>query len=101
MKASIRIAVRAYPVEVKDARTGEHFTDSIVLDKNRLQAGAVFDLSDEDIICRIYNRQGYRVLDIGKPDKQELTVDLYDLYFRNKIPGWDKIKPEAGVCDAE
>ena len=80
MKTEIKIPVRAYPVELKDTRTGERITDTIVLEKSRLQAGAMFDLGDEDIICRIYNRQGYRVLEIGKPDKMELTVDLQQLY---------------------
>ena len=80
MKTEIKIPVRAYPVELKDTRTGERFSDTIVLEKSRLQAGALFDLSDEDIIYRIYNRQGYRVLEIGKPDKVALAVDLQQLY---------------------
>jgi len=80
MKTAIKIPVRAYTVELKDARTGERITDTIVLEKSRLQAGALFDLGDEDIICRIYNRQGFRVLEIGKPDKVELAVDLQQLY---------------------
>lgn len=80
MKTEIKIPVRVYPVELKDARTGERITDTIVLEKARLQAGAIFDLSDEGIIYRIYNHQGYRVLEIGKPRKVELTVDLEELY---------------------
>lgn len=80
MKTEIKIPVRAYPVVLKDTRTGELLHDTIVLEKSRLQAGAMFDLSDEDIICRIYNRKGYRVLEIGKPDKVELAVDLQQLY---------------------
>lgn len=80
MKTEIKIPVRAYPVELKDTRTGELLHDTIVLEKSRLQAGAMFDLGDEDIICRIYNRKGYRVLEIGKPDKVELAVDLQQLY---------------------
>lgn len=80
MKNEIKIAVRAYPVVLKDTRTGEVKNDTIVLEKSRLQAGALFDLGDEDIIYRIYNRQGFRVLEIGKPDKQEITMDLTDIY---------------------
>lgn len=76
MKTEIKIPVRVYPVELKDTRTGERITDTIVLEKSRIQAGAMFDLGDEDIIYRIYNRQGYRVLEIGKPQKVELTIDL-------------------------
>lgn len=80
MKTEIKIPVRTYPVVLKDTRTGELLHDSIVLEKSRLQAGAMFDLGDEDIICRIYNRKGYRVLEIGKPAKVELAVDLQQLY---------------------
>lgn len=80
MKTEIKIPVRAYTVELKDTRTGERITDTIVLEKSRVQAGAMFDLGDEDIIYRIYNRQGYRVLEIGKPQKVELSVDLGKLY---------------------
>ena len=80
MKTAIKIPVRAYTVELKDARTGERITDTIVLEKSRLQAGALFDLGDEDIICRIYNRQGFRVLEIGKPVKVDLNLDLTEMY---------------------
>ena len=85
MKTEIKIPVRAYQVELKDARTGERSTDTIVLEKSRIQAAALFDLGDEDIIYRIYNRQGYRVLEIGKPKKVELTVDLEQIY-REQVP---------------
>ena len=96
MKNEIKIAVRAYPVVMKDTRTGEVKNDTIVLEKSRLQAGAMFDLGDEDIICRIYNRQGYRVLEIGKPDKREITMDLTDIYAF-------MIEKQQGVgnCDTE
>ena len=83
MRTEIKIPVRVYSVELKDARTGERLTDTIVLEKSRIQAGAMFDLGDEDIIYRIYNRQGYRVLEIGKPQKVELAVDLEQLYMDN------------------
>lgn len=80
MTTEIKITVRAYPVEIRDERTGEKMKDQIVLDKAMLQAGAMVGLGDEDIIFRLYNRKGYRVLEIGKPVKLELTVDLEELY---------------------
>ena len=81
MKNEIKISVRAYMVQIKDARTGEKTTDTIVLTKQQLQAGAMFDLGAEDIIYRTYNRQGYRVMEIGKPRKVELALDLEKLYM--------------------
>lgn len=98
MKTEIKIAVRAYPVVMKDTRTSEVKNDIIVLEKSRLQAGALFDLSDEDIIYRIYNRQGYRVLEIGKQDKQEISLNLETAYA-----ACIEIKEQQGVgtCDTE
>lgn len=85
MNMEIKIPVRVYQVTVKDTRTGEVMQDEIVLEKSRIQAGALFDLGDEDIICRIYNRKGYRVQEIGKPHKVELTVDLKTVYTAHKF----------------
>lgn len=82
MKTEIKIPVRGYQVTLKDTRTGEVMEDTIVLEKSRLQAGALFELGDEDIIYRIYNRKGYRVLDISKPRKVELAIDLEELYTK-------------------
>lgn len=83
MKTEIKVAVRAYPVTVKDTRSGEVQGDTIVLEKSRLQAGVMFDLGAEDIIYRIYNRRGYRVLEVGKPRKLELVLDLEELYTKH------------------
>ncbi len=76
MKTEINIPVRAYQVELKDTRTGKLLTDTIVLEKSRIQAAALFNMGDKDIICRTYNHKGFRVLEIGKPEKLELTIDL-------------------------
>lgn len=91
MKTEIKITVRAYLLLIRDERTGEKTTDTIVLDKARLQAGAMVGLSDEDLICRLYNRQGYRVLDIGQPSKADLTLDLLELFNEQ---GADACEPE-------
>lgn len=81
VKTEIKIQARAYQVRLKDTRTGEKSHDTIVLTKEQIRAGAMFDLGNEDIIYRAYNRQGFRVLEIGKPEKLELTVDLEELYL--------------------
>ena len=76
MKTEVKIQVRAYPVKLRDHRTGETSSDMIVLSKEMLQAAGLIGMTDEDLIYRTYNRQGYKVLEIGKPNKRELTVDL-------------------------
>ena len=80
MKTAIKITVRAYHVDIRDMRTGEVQKDTIVVTKEMLQSAALLGMTDEDIIYRLYNRQGYRVLSIDKPVKAELPVDLYELY---------------------
>ena len=95
MKTEKMITVRAYPVEIRDERTGEKMKDTIVLDKAMLQAGAMVGLGDEDLVYRLYNRKGYRVFEIGKPVKADLMVDLEQLY-REQSTG-----QEGAACDAE
>ena len=97
MITEIKIPVRVYPVTLKDTRTGEVMKDRIVLEKSRLQAGALFDLGDEDIIYRIYNRQGYRVMEIEKPQKVELIIDLRRAYYIQML----RDDQEAEACDTE
>lgn len=87
MKTEIKITVRAYPVEIRDERSGEQKQDKIVLDKARLQAASFVGMDDKDLIFRIYNRQGFRVLEVGKPTKAEITVNLYDGYKQLQITG--------------
>lgn len=91
MKTEIKITARAYPVQIRDERTGEKQSDTIVLSKQKIQAAATIGLSDRDLIHRLCNRQGYHVLDVGKPKKKEIIVDLLELYEGQ----------EAGACDPE
>ncbi len=76
MKTTVDIQVRDYLVEIRDEREGKTFPDHIVLDKPRLQAAALVGLTDKDLIYQLYNRQGYRVLNICPPTKRTLTVAL-------------------------
>ena len=80
MKTEVMITVRAYSVQIRDERTGETKGDTIVLTKQKIQAVATIGMSDRDLINRLYNRQGYHVLDVGKPKKKEIIVDLLELY---------------------
>ncbi len=76
MKNEITIQVRTYPVTIRDQRTGEQQEDLLTLDKRQLQAAQLAGQSSNELIFRIYNRQGYYVLNIGKPTKREARVDL-------------------------
>lgn len=101
MKTEVKIQIRAYPVKLKDHRTGETSSDMIVLSKEMLQAAGLIGMTDEDLIYRTYNRQGYKVLEIGVVQKHEIIIDLYQLYFdKNALPLYSPIpRQEAEACD--
>lgn len=80
MKTEYTIKTRMFLVTIKDMRTGEIKEDSIVLDKAQLQAVAEIGMDCNELIYRTYNRQGYKVLDIGTPEKRTITIDLAELY---------------------
>ena len=79
MKHTITINTREYPVTLRDERTGEISTDMITLSKEELRAARIVGESSTDLIYRCYNRQGFRVLDVGKPIKREISIDLTEL----------------------
>ena len=89
MKTTFDLQVRAFPVKIRDERTGEEDVDIIVLDKPRLQAAQLVGQSSKELIERIYHKQGFKVLDVGKADK--MTVQLQfdrvydDLMIRKEI----------------
>ena len=76
MRHEITIPVRRFPVTVRDGRTGQESVDSITLSKAELQAARLVGQSSTELIYRLYNRQGYKVLSIGEAVKSELHVDL-------------------------
>lgn len=83
MITTTTIKALAYPVKLKDHRTGKHLEDTIVLPKEWLQICGSDGLNicdDKHMIYRAYNLKGFEVLEIGKRHKVQLTVDLSQLY---------------------
>ena len=80
MTNEVTMQARAYSVTVEDQRSGEKSVELIALDKQQLQAAQIVGRSSNELIYRLFNRQGYKVLDIGKPVKKEIVVDLTELY---------------------
>ena len=79
MKTNISIEARRFPVTLRDERTGEIIQSSI-LDKQRLQAAQLVGQSSKELIHRFYNRQGFRLLEIGTPERRSLNLSLEDLW---------------------
>lgn len=80
MKTTYDLQIRAFPVKIRDERTGEEDVDIIVLDKPRLQAAQMVGQSSKELIERIYHKQGFKVLDIGKADKLTVQLQLDRVY---------------------
>ena len=80
MTNEVTMQARAYSVTVEDQRSGEKSVELIALDKQQLQAAQIVGQSSNELIYRLFNRQGYKVHEIGKPVKKEIVVDLTELY---------------------
>ena len=74
MTNEVTMQARAYSVTVEDQRSGEKSVELIALDKQQLQAAQIVGQSSNELIYRLFNRQGYKVLDIGKPVKKEIEI---------------------------
>lgn len=80
MKTNITIETRRFPVELLDERTGCASSEYIVLDKRQLRAAQMVGQSSKELIRRIYNRQGFRVLEIGVPERRSIDLNLDELW---------------------
>lgn len=86
MTTELKIYVRAFVVRIHDHHTGTERDELIVLDKAQLQAANLVGQSSKELIERICDRAGYTALHIGKPQKQEISLDLSELYRAFNYP---------------
>ena len=83
MKTEMKIKTFAYPVTLKDNRTGEQLQDTIVIPKEWLQICGSDGLNisdDKHMVYRAYNIRGYEVIEIGKRRSIQLSIDLERAY---------------------
>ena len=66
----------AFPVIVENTETQEVKKDIIVLTKEHLRAAQLVGQSSKELITRICANEGYRVVEIGKPAKRDVTFNL-------------------------
>lgn len=76
MKNEIVLNLRQFPVLAHDHRDGQEKRITVTVAKNQLQAAQIVGQSSMELIERLCDRQGYTVLEIGKPSKVAVTVDL-------------------------
>lgn len=79
MKTTIQLTLRRFHVVIKDQRTGEVSKDTITFERRTLNAAQLVGQSSKELIFRHYNWKGFKVLDIGKTDKLNVTLDLSEL----------------------
>ena len=84
MKTTVTLTLRAFPVKVKDMRTGAVSTDVVTLTKEQLQAAQLVGISSKELVQHMYNREGYRVLEIGKPRREDVRISLSELLGGDK-----------------
>lgn len=76
MKNEIIINLRQFPVIAHDHRDGQEKRITVTVAKNQLQAAQVVGQSSKELIERLCEKQGYTVVEIGKPSKVACVVDL-------------------------
>ncbi len=80
MKAEWNIQARAFSVTVHDHSTGQEREEQIVLTKEQLQAAQIVGQSSKELINRLCARAGLTVLEIGKPEKREISLNMEELF---------------------
>lgn len=76
MKNEIVLNLRRFPILAHDHRTGEEEAITVTVTKQQLQAAQIVGQSSNELIYRLCERQGYKVLEIGTPEKVAVAVDL-------------------------
>ena len=79
IRNKITIETRCFGVTVDDAN-GATLYRYIVLSKEQLQAAQLVGESSKELIHRICNRNGYVVVDIDKPERKTITVEMDALW---------------------
>lgn len=81
MKTTMTVQLRCFDVLVEDQRTREPREESIVFTLEQLHAAQLVGQSSKELICRAFERQGYKVLDIGRAERREATLRLDGLFW--------------------
>lgn len=76
MKNELVLNLRQFPVVAHDHRSGQEKAITVTVTKDQLRAAQLVSQSSKELIERLCDRQGYTVMEIGKPFKVAVTVDL-------------------------
>lgn len=79
-KNSVTVEARRFPVLAVKKDNQEPYSIHIVLTKEQLRAAQIVGQSSKELIHRLCDRQGYKVLEIYKAEKKTISVDLDALW---------------------
>lgn len=82
MKNEITIKVRRFLVQAYNHNAGREENITVTVTREQLRAAKLVGLSTNELIERLCDRQGYSVIEIGKPVKRTVAVDLDKLLER-------------------
>lgn len=80
MKTTTTLVVRAFPVTVLERSTGTEREERIVVTKEQLKAAQLVGQSSRELIARLCERAGLTVLDVGTPKREEIGLNLEELF---------------------
>lgn len=92
MKNEITINVRRFPVLAHDHRAGQEKTITVTVTKEQLRAAQIVGQSGLELVGRILDRQGYTAIEIRKPTKRTITLDLDKLLERYDLEQDERAK---------
>lgn len=72
----VKIYALRFPVKV-ETESGDGVVH-VILTKEQLRAAQIIGESSKEVICRICARNGLKVLDVGKAERKEITVNLME-----------------------
>lgn len=76
LKNEITVPMQMFLVSAHNRCTGAEEKITVPVTKQQLQATRIVGQSSKELIVRMCERQGYTVLEIGKPDRRSVTVSL-------------------------
>lgn len=80
MKNTITVEVRRFPLLVIKRGNLEPYCKHITITKEQLRAAQIVGQSSKELINRLCERQGYKVVEIGKAEKKTISIDLDALW---------------------
>ena len=79
IESLIKISALRFPVTIgKDDSTD---IIPVILTKEQLRAAQTIGESSKEVIHRICGRKGYKVVDIGKPERRTFEINLNEMWW--------------------